>query len=181
MTNVLSIEERQVRDSEFVDDFINNGGNATQAAKTVGVSDGSASTVGYRMKNRLINKIEVAQKEALKGYSSKALNQIQALAESAVSEKVKLDANKDLLDRAGWKPIDKSEITTHDDVKNKTHDEIMEELDALHRRCGLKTVSIDSVVLDKEHQHYQHYLNTEPELAEFTSESDVPGWGDSDD
>ena len=55
MTNVLSIEERQVRDSEFVDDFINNGGNATQAAKTVGVSDGSASTVGHRMKNRLIN------------------------------------------------------------------------------------------------------------------------------
>ena len=50
MTNVLSIEERQVRDSEFVDEFINNGGNATQAAKTVGVSDGSASTVGYRMK-----------------------------------------------------------------------------------------------------------------------------------
>jgi len=44
-----------VRDSEFVDDFINNGGNATQAAKTVGVSDGSASTVGHRMKNRLIN------------------------------------------------------------------------------------------------------------------------------
>ena len=55
MTNVLSIEERQVRDSEFVDDFVNNGGNATQAAKTVGVSDGSASTVGHRMKNRLIN------------------------------------------------------------------------------------------------------------------------------
>ena len=35
-------------------------------------------------------------REALKGYSSKALNQIQELAESAVSEKVKLDANKDL-------------------------------------------------------------------------------------
>ena len=32
MTNVLSIEERQARDSEFVDEFINNGGNATQAA-----------------------------------------------------------------------------------------------------------------------------------------------------
>ena len=60
MTKVSSIEERQVRDSEFVDEFINNGGNATQAAKTVGVSDGSASTVGYRMKSRLINDIEAA-------------------------------------------------------------------------------------------------------------------------
>ena len=58
MTNVLSIEERQVRDSDFIAEFINNGGNATQAAKTVGVSDGRASTVGYWMKNRLINDIE---------------------------------------------------------------------------------------------------------------------------
>jgi len=181
MTNVLSIEERQVRDSEFVDEFINNGGNATQAAKTVGVSDGSASTVGHRMKNRLINNIEVAQKEALKGYSSKALNQIQALAESAVSEKVKLDANKDLLDRAGWKPVDKSEVTTHDDVKNKTHDEIMAELDELHRRCGLKTVAINAVVLNDDHPDYQHYVDSEPEVAEFVSESELVGWGDSDD
>ena len=54
MTNVLSIEERQVRDSEFIGEFINNGGNATKAAKAVGVSVASASTVGYRMKNRLI-------------------------------------------------------------------------------------------------------------------------------
>ena len=86
-----------------------------------------------------------------------------------------------MLDRAGWKPVDKAEVTTHDDVKNRTHDEIMEELDQLHRRNGLKTAAIHSVVLDKDHPDYQHYLNTEPELADFTSESDVPGWGDSDD
>ena len=128
MTNVLSIEERQVRDSEFVDEFINNGGNATQAAKTVGVSDASASTVGHRMKNRLISNIEVAQKEALKGYSSKALIQIQALAESAVSEKVKLDANKDLLDRAGWKPVDKSHVTQANDWENSSMEELESEL-----------------------------------------------------
>tara|TARA_Y100000588_G_scaffold310177_1_gene335559 strand:+ start:384 stop:635 length:252 start_codon:yes stop_codon:yes gene_type:complete len=36
---------------------------------------------------------------------------IRELAETVVSEIVKLDANKDLLDRAGWKPVDKSEIT----------------------------------------------------------------------
>ena len=62
MAKLLSIEERQDRDSDFIDEFINNGGNATQAAKTVGVSDGSASTVGHRMKNRLINNIEVAER-----------------------------------------------------------------------------------------------------------------------
>ena len=131
MTNVLSIEERQVRDSDFIAEFIDNGGNATQAAKTVGVSDGSASTVGYRMKNRLINNIEAAQKEALKGYASKALHQIQTLAETAVSENVRLKANSDLLDRAGWKPVEKSEITEVSDLQNMTTEELQVELDAL--------------------------------------------------
>ena len=131
MTNVLSIEERQVRDSDFIAEFIDNGGNATQAAKTVGVSDGSASTVGYRMKNRLINDIEAEQKEALKGYVSKALHQIQTLAETAVSENVRLKANSDLLDRAGWKPVEKSEITKVTDLQNMTTEELQVELDAL--------------------------------------------------
>jgi hypothetical protein len=131
MTNVLSIEERQVRDSDFIAEFIDNGGNATQAAKAVGVSVASASTVGYRMKSRLINDIEAAQKEALKGYASKALHQIQTLAETAVSENVRLKANSDLLDRAGWKPVEKSEITEVSDLQNMTTEELQVELDAL--------------------------------------------------
>jgi len=140
MATLLSIEERQDRDSEFIAEFINNGGNATQAAKTVGVSDGSASTVGYRMKNRLINDIEAAQKEALKGYASKALHQIQTLAETAVSENVKLNANRDLLDRAGWKPVEKSEVTEVTDVQNMTDEKLQAELDALYKARGKKLV-----------------------------------------
>ena len=140
MAKLLSIEERQDRDSDFIAEFINNGGNATQAAKTVGVSDGSASTVGYRMKNRLINDIEAEQKEALKGYVSKALHQIQTLAETAVSENVRLKANSDLLDRAGWKPVEKSEITEVSDLQNMTTEELQAELDALYKADGKKLV-----------------------------------------
>ena len=140
MAKLLSIEERQDRDSDFIAEFINNGGNATQAAKTVGVSDGSASTVGYRMKNRLINDIEAAQKEAFKGYASKALHQIQTLAETAVSENVRLKANSDLLDRAGWKPVEKSEITEVSDLQNMTTEELQVELDALYKADGKKLV-----------------------------------------
>ena len=140
MAKLLSIEERQDRDSDFIAEFIDNGGNATQAAKTVGVSDGSASTVGYRMKNRLINDIEAAQKEALKGYASKALHQIQTLAETAVSENVKLNANRDLLDRAGWKPVERSEVTEVTDLQNMTTEELQAELDALYKADGKKLV-----------------------------------------
>ena len=140
MSKLLSKEERQDRDSDFIAEFINNGGNATQAAKAVGVSDGSASTVGYRMKNRLINDIEAEQKEALKGYATKALHQILTLTETAVSENVKLNANRDLLDRAGWKPIDRSEVTEVTDLQNMTTEELQAELDALYKADGKKLV-----------------------------------------
>ena len=132
MTNLLSIQDKQEqaenRDRLFVEEYVQNGGNATQAAIASGANESSASTVGYRMKNRLIYDIEAAQKEALKGYATKALHQIQTLAETAVSEKVKLDANKDLLDRAGWKPIDKSHISQVNDWENSSMEELEAEL-----------------------------------------------------
>ena len=124
----ISMEQRKDRDEEFVAEFVKNGGNATQAAISVGVSEASARTIGYRLKMRLGVDIDAEQKEALKGYSTKALNQIQELAESAVSEKVKLDANKDLLDRAGWKPVDKSEVTEVSQYENASREELEAEL-----------------------------------------------------
>ena len=125
---MISMEQRKDRDEDFVAEFVRNGGNATQAAISVGVSEASARTVGYRLKMRLAHDIDAEQKEALKGYSSKALNQIQQLAETAVSEKVKLDANKDLLDRAGWKPVDKSEITEVNQWETASREELEAEL-----------------------------------------------------
>ena len=125
---MISMEQRKDRDEEFVAEFVKNGGNATQAAISVGVSEASARTIGYRLKMRLANDIDAEQREALKGYSSKALNQIQELAESAVSEKVKLDANKDLLDRAGWKPVDKSEVTEVNQWETASREELEAEL-----------------------------------------------------
>jgi phage terminase small subunit len=122
------MEQRRDRDEEFVAEFVKNGGNATQAALSVGVSEASARTIGYRLKMRLTADIDAEQREALKGYSSKALNQIQELAESAVSEKVKLDANKDLLDRAGWKPVDKSEVTEVNQWETASREELEAEL-----------------------------------------------------
>ena len=137
---VTKLKEHTDRDEAFVTEYVSNGGNATQAALSCGVSGSSASTVGYRMKSRLINNIEAAQKEALKGYASKALHQIQTLAETAVSENVKLNANRDLLDRAGWKPVERSEVTEVTDLQNMTIEELQTELDALYKADGKKLV-----------------------------------------
>ena len=53
MSNVMSIEERQDRDEDFVRYYVQLGGNATEAARQIGVGESSASTTGNRMKQRL--------------------------------------------------------------------------------------------------------------------------------
>ena len=131
MNQIANIEERKERDADFVQEYVNNGGNATQAAIAVGVSQASASTVGYRLKSRLTKEIDTEQKAQLQGYAPKAIHQIQSLAEKAESENVRLKANADLLDRAGWKPIDKQEITETSAIENMTNAELQQELDTL--------------------------------------------------
>ena len=50
-------ELREDRDADFICEYVNNGGNATLAAKAVGVSASSASTIGHRLKMRLLTAI----------------------------------------------------------------------------------------------------------------------------
>ncbi len=139
---VTKLKEYTDRDQAFVREYVRNGGNATQAAVSCGVSDTSASTIGYRLKNRLGTEIEELQREVLKGYAPKAIRQIQGLAESAESENVRLKANTDLLDRAGYRPIDKSEITQMNEFENMTTEEMQAELDALYKADGKKLVDV---------------------------------------
>jgi len=131
MNLITNIDERKERDADFVREYVDNGGNATQAAIAVGASKASASTVGYRLKSRLTKEIDTEQKAQLQGYAPKAIHQIQSLAEKAESENVRLKANADLLDRAGWKPIDKQEITETSAIENMTNAELQQELDTL--------------------------------------------------
>ena len=142
MEAVIKLEERKERDEEFVREYVNNGGNATQAAIAVGVSQASASTVGYRLKSRLTKEIDTEQKAQLQGYAPKAISQIQSLAEKAESENVRLKANADLLDRAGWKPVDKQEITETSAIENMSDEEIEAELAAILASSGQKIVRI---------------------------------------
>jgi len=144
MEAVIKLEERKERDEDFVREYVNNGGNATQAAIAVGVSPASASTVGYRLKSRLTKEIDTEQKAQLQGYASKAISQIQSLAEKAESENVRLKANADLLDRAGWKPVDKQEITGKNEIEDMSDEELQAQLDSYFeaevQKRGMKLV-----------------------------------------
>jgi phage terminase small subunit len=169
MGQVHKLKDIEDRDESFVEEYVANGGNATQAAIVCGVSEASASTVGHRLKNRLGSEIERELRTSLNRLAPQAINRMKELAEQASSEQVRLSANKDLLDRAGYKPTDKSEITTEDkSVKKMTTEEIKASLNDLYQRNGLKPVPISAVVIMEDHPDYERYVESEPELAEFT-------------
>ena len=106
-------------------------GNATQAAIEAGYSQKTAKQQGHRLKNQLGQAIEEKIKKLLLAKIPLGINWLLELAESSQSDSVRLGAVKDLLDRAGLKPIERIEQTN---VENKSRDEILKELDALRSR-----------------------------------------------
>ena len=111
--------------------YVENGGNASQAAIACGVPKASAGTVGHRLKNRLTREIEQGQKLALQDFSVKAVHALGDLLENCKSESVKLGCIKEILDRAGFKPINRQEIVHMNEFENWNDEELRAELERL--------------------------------------------------
>ena len=133
MANILSIDERHDRDEEFVRHYVSNGGNSSAAARSIGVSEASASTTGHRMKDRLSKDIQNEIESNMRGFAPKAVEMLKHFVESAESENVKLHAAKDLLDRTGYKPTEKQSVEYKSDVEDMSLEEIKAQLDVLNR------------------------------------------------
>lgn len=105
-------------------------GNAAKAAEFAGY--GSPKQRGYELKNRFKKEIEEKQKSMIQDAVPGVIAQIIEMAQGAESEAVRLNACKDLMDRAGFKPIDKTEteITT---TEAKTTEQLEQELADLTR------------------------------------------------
>ena len=105
-------------------------GNAAKAAEFAGY--GSPKQRGYELKNRFKKEIEEKQKAMIVDAVPGVIAKIIEMAQSAESEAVRLNACKDLMDRAGFKPIDKTEteITT---TEAKTTEQLEQELADLTR------------------------------------------------
>ena len=58
-----------------------------------------------------------------------------------ILEDVRLSANRDLLDRAGYKPVERSEVTEVTDISNMSTEEIQAELDSYYASAGKKLVN----------------------------------------
>ena len=115
------------RQDKFIEHYSLTG-NATQSVIEAGYSEKTAKQKGYELKKNLRHEINEQTQKVLADKIPASLNVLSKLAEGAESESVRLGAVKDILDRAGLKPIERSEVTT---VERMSDEEIQRELDAL--------------------------------------------------
>ena len=119
---------RTEKQEAFIESYCQTG-NATKAAIQAGYSQATSKQQGHVLKNKFAKEIEQRIKKMVQDAVPAALNQISILAQTATSEQVRLNASKDILDRAGLKPADRVEQRiSHDD---KSIDELKRELEAL--------------------------------------------------
>ena len=114
------------KQDKFIESYVLTG-NATRSAIAAGYSEKTAKVKGYQLKNQLHNEIQKEVQKAILDKIPASLKWLSDLAEGAESESVRLGAIKDILDRAGLKPVDKVETTTIDQM---SADEIKKELES---------------------------------------------------
>ena len=115
------------RQDKFIDIYSKTG-NATQSAIEAGYSQKTAKQKGYELKNLLRKEINEQTQKVLADHVPSSIKWLSELARDSESDSVRLGAIKDLLDRAGLKPVERIEQTT---VERMSDDEIQRELDAL--------------------------------------------------
>ena len=115
---------------KFVENFCRSG-NATQSAIDAGYSEHSAKHKGYQLTKQLAGEIAEKTQKLVAEIMPSALSELRNLVSNAESESVKLGAIKDVLDRAGLKPVERIEQTN---VEQMSTADIQKELDALRLR-----------------------------------------------
>ncbi len=113
--------------AQFVEFFCLTG-NATKSATMAGYSEKTAYVKGCQLKKQFAREIAEQTQQMIVDSIPGALTQLKNLAESAQSESVRLGAVKDILDRAGLKPVEKVEQTN---IEAQSTDELKRELDLL--------------------------------------------------
>ena len=113
--------------AQFVEFFCLTG-NATKAATMAGYSEKTAYVKGCQLKKQFAREIAEQTQQMIVDSIPGALSQLKNLAESAQSESVRMGAVKDILDRAGLKPVEKVEQTN---IEAQSTEELKRELDLL--------------------------------------------------
>ena len=115
-----AVKKLTTKQQALVDVMVAEGLNTTQAAKAAGYAEGKA---GYVTASKTLKLPHVQQymmqriAEQLGTNAAFAAAKVMKLANGAKSEYVQLEAAKDILDRAGFKPIDRQQVQVAGDIR----------------------------------------------------------------
>ena len=109
----------------FVEEYVRSGDHL-EAAKKAGYKDNHLSNQACKLRRECADEITDELHRNFTEIAPRALNILSDLAENAESESVRLGATRELLDRAGFRPVDRHEI-----VKEKSVEELNAQLVSL--------------------------------------------------
>ena len=104
----------------LVDTLVATGCSVKEAAQAAGYAEGESGRVSASKTIRLPHVQQYMMQriqEQLGLNATMAAARVMTLAQGARSEHVQLEAAKDILDRAGFKPIDRSQVQVAGDIK----------------------------------------------------------------
>jgi len=106
------------KQSKFVDNMLASGGSRTQSAIDAGYSSNSAHVEASRLcKNTaILQALYDRSLQSLSIDSVKALHTVSSLSTDAKSEYVRLEASKDIMDRAGLRNEDTTNTSVGNDI-----------------------------------------------------------------
>lgn len=118
--NLPAAKKLTHRQQALIDVIVAEGLSVSEAATRAGYAEGKA---GYVTANKTLKLPHVQQymmqriAEQLGTNAAYAASKVMKLASGAKSEYVQLEAAKDILDRAGFKPIDRSQVQVAGDIR----------------------------------------------------------------
>jgi hypothetical protein len=120
MKDIAKVRKLTKRQSALVDTLVATGCSIKNAAEEAGYAAGESGRVSASKTLRLTHVQEYMMQrisETMGLNATVAAARVLTLAKGAKSEYVQLEASKDILDRAGFKPIDRSQVQIAGDIR----------------------------------------------------------------
>ena len=120
MNDIAKVRKLTKRQSALVDTLVATGCSIKNAAEEAGYAAGESGRVSASKTLRLAHVQEYMMQrisETMGLNATVAAARVLTLAQGAKSEYVQLEASKDILDRAGFKPIDRSQVQIAGDIR----------------------------------------------------------------
>jgi len=117
---MTEVSKLTVKQTALVDTLVASGCSIKEAAAQAGYADGESGRVSASKALRLPHVQQYMMTrvgETLGLNATTAAAKLVSLAQGARSEYVQLEASKDILDRAGFKPVDRSQMLVAGEIK----------------------------------------------------------------